>query len=140
LDTIVFSADAYREAIAANELREAFLYHRKLPKTTDYTKVRQKGFYGILIKLRLTTVRKLDRFAPRKNARNVVPLCKNPSDPVPGVGMESDQFEFAVGLPLYDAAGFVIDLRRYSVLGGIGRDGLKPAAELLKPMLSHKAR
>jgi len=127
VDTIVFTTGTYREAIAANELREAFLNHRKLPKTTDYTKIRQKGFYGVLIKLRLTAVRKLG-----KNARNVVPLRKNPSDPVAGVGTRSDQFEFAVGLTLYDAAGFVIDLRRYSVLGGIGRDVMKPAAELLK--------
>jgi hypothetical protein len=127
VDTIAFATGTYREAIAANELREAFLHHRKLPKTTDYTKIRKKGFYGVLIKLRLIAVRKLG-----KNARNVVPLRKNPSAPVAGLGTQSDQFKFAVGLPLYDAAGFVIDLRRYSVLGGIGRDVLKPAAELLK--------
>jgi hypothetical protein len=135
VDTIVFTTGTYEGAIAANELREAFLQHNKLPKTTDYTNVRQQGFYGVLIKLRLTApARKLDRFAARlrKNARNVVSLRKYPGDPVPGVGAGSDQFEFAVGLPLYDAAGFIIDLRRYSVLGGIGREGLKRAAELLK--------
>jgi hypothetical protein len=43
-----------------------------------------------------------------------------------------DQFEFAVGLPLYDAAGCLIDLRRYSVLSGVARNALRPAAELLK--------
>ena len=52
--------------------------------------------------------------------------------PVPEVATESNQLEFAVGLPLYDAAGCVIDIRRYSVLSGIGRDGLKAAAEMLK--------
>jgi hypothetical protein len=133
VDTIVFTTGTYEGAVAANELREAFLQHKKLPKTTDYTNVRQQGFYGVLIRL-TAPARKLDRFATRlrKNARNVVPLRKYPGDPVPGVGAGSDQFEFAVGLPLYDAAGFVIDLRRYSVLGGIGREGLKRAAELLK--------
>jgi hypothetical protein len=134
VDTIVFTVGTYEGAIAANELREAFLHHKKLPQTTDYTKVRQTGLYGVLIYLRLT-VRKVGRFAARKNTSNVVPLPENPSDPVPGVGPENDQFEFAVGLPLYDAAGLVIDLRRYGVLGGIGRDVLKPAAELLKHLL-----
>jgi hypothetical protein len=116
VDTVVFTVGTYEGAIAANELREAFLHFKDLPKTTDYKNIRYQGFRGVLINLRLTPVRKLGRLPGT--------LHKN----------ESDQVGFAVGLPLYDAAGHVIDLRRYSLLSGIGRDGLKPAAELLKQL------
>jgi hypothetical protein len=61
-------------------------------------------------------------------------LRENASNVDSEVGVEGNQFEFAVGLPLYDAAGLVIDLRRYSVFGGLGRDGLRQASELLKQL------
>jgi hypothetical protein len=109
MNTFVAPDDPYEGAIAISEVREAFLQHQKSRQTTFFSKIRDEGLYGVLVNLRLTTL--------RKNASNVVP---------------GDQFEFAVGLPLYDAAGCVIDLRRYSVLSGVARDALKPAAELLK--------
>src|SRR6266566_8337459 len=62
VDTIVFTIGAYQEAIAANELREAFLHHKRPPETADYTKMRHEGFYGVLINLRLTPVCRLGRF------------------------------------------------------------------------------
>jgi hypothetical protein len=120
-NTFVAADDAYEGVIAVNELRDAFLRHHKCPETTYDSKIRREGLYGVLVNLRLS-------------GRGRPPRPQNTVDVVPGVGIESDQFEFAVGLPLYDAAGFVIDLRRYSVLTAIGRDGLKPAAELLKQL------
>jgi hypothetical protein len=124
VDTIIATTGPYGGAFAGHELREAFLHNKCLPKTTDYTKIRFEGLYGVLINLRLSRVRELGRFPGT--------LHKNASNR--GVGIETDQVGFAVGLPLYDAAGHVIDLRRYSVLGGIGRDGLKSAAELLNQL------
>jgi hypothetical protein len=119
IDTIVFTNTGYQAAVAGNELREAFSRHQKLTQAAGLRRARHKPLYGLLINLRLATAGKP---ASRENANNVDSR----------VGVEGDQFEFAVGLPLYDAAGLVIDLRRYSVLGGIGRGGLKSATELLK--------
>jgi hypothetical protein len=87
-------------------------------------KIRYDGFHGVLVNLRLTPVRNRPPGISHESKSNVVRE----------VGIENDRVEFAVGLPLYDAAGHVIDVRRYSLLGGIGRDGLKPAAELLKQL------
>jgi hypothetical protein len=122
MNTFVAPDDTYEGAIASNELRDAFLRHQKSPETTYYSKIRHEGLYGVLINLRLA-------------ARDITSRSQNTLHAMPGVGIESDQFEFAVGLPLYDAGGHVIDLRRYSVFSAIGRDGLKSAAELLKPLL-----
>jgi hypothetical protein len=97
-NTFIAPDDPYEGAIAINEAREAFLQHQKSRQTTLFSKLRDEGLYGVLLNLTLTT------------------LCKNASNVV-----REEQFEFAVGLPLYDAAGCVIDLRRYSVLSGAGR-------------------
>jgi hypothetical protein len=121
IDTIVFTDTAYQGAVAGNELREAFFHHQKLTHAADLRRVRHQPLYGLLINLRLAPAGK--------------PACReNASNLDSEVGVEDNQFEFAVGLPLYDAAGLIIDLRRYSVFGGLGRDGLKPAAELLKQL------
>lgn len=127
VDTIVITTGPHAGAFAGIELQEAILHNRGLPRTTDYTKIRFEGIYGVLINFRLTRGRESGRFQGtlQKNASNQ------------DVAFESDQVEVAIGLPLYDAAGHVIDLRRYSVLGGIGRDGLRSAADLLnQPELS----
>jgi len=126
IDTIILSNIAYQGAVAGNELREAFFRHQKLSGTTHLRRARQQPLFGVFINLRLAA-RSKSRAFPSAGGDGM-------RDAVSGAGVDDDQREFAVGLPLYDAAGFVIDLRRYTVLGGIGHEGLEPAAELLKQL------
>ena len=126
IDTIILSNIAYHGAVAGNELREAFFRHQRLTGTTHLRRARQQPLFGVFINLRLAA-RSKSRGFPSAGGDGT-------RDVVSGAGVEDDRCEFAVGLPLYDAAGFVIDLRRYTVLGGIAHEGLEPAAELLKQL------
>src|SRR5882672_5711920 len=123
MDTTIITRGPYETGGTSHELREAFLHHKKLAKPAHFREVRHQGIYGVFINL---------RFAALGETRRRPPLGpKDPLDVGVGLGVERDEFEFAVGLPLYDASGFEIDLRRYFILRRTGRDGLKPAAELL---------
>jgi hypothetical protein len=131
MNTIVISDAPYDGAVAFNELREALLHHKKLVEPVHLREFRHKGLYGVLVNLRLDALRKL--------GGHPTPLPEDPLNMSPGIRVDSYRLQFAIGLPLYDASGFVVDLRRYCMLRPIGGEWLKPTTELLNRLSLERA-
>jgi len=131
MNTTVVSDAPYEGAVAFNELREALLHHKKHAEPLHLREFRPKGLYGVLVNLRLAALRKL--------GGHPTPLPEDPLNMSPGIRVDSYRLQFAIGLPLYDASGFVIDLRRYCMLRPIGGEWSKSTTELLNRLSLERA-